>query len=471
LTYAKGGILSEDPQEILIKTAFKHDCEGAEIFIKSLQIADIAWALALIKAGVIKNPEELIKVLVELNEFEINPAYGDIYNSKNIALKAFNKEVKNIHISRPRREAINVAFYLKLKDMCYFLHKEMKNLANAFLEVAKREKDTIMTDFTYLQHAQPTTFGHYILTFLFPLLRDFDRLRLFYKHLNMSVAGSGSVNGCTFNIDRVYLAKLLSFEGVEYHTRDAMWRSDLPIEIIYILNSIISNIARINDEFQIFCTEEFNIIKLPSSLSRASVIMPNKQNPYVLTYIRGVSNEMLGKIASYISYEKIISGNPDSRTFVYVDLIKNIEKVAQTLSLFSVVLRNMSVNKKVLQERIENSFFYATDIADWLIQHYKIDYEEAHKEVGRVIREMKEKGLKPKDIKPEFFKYHISNLDKLIDPKESIKRKKGIGSVNDIDNIILQAERKIEKFCLKKSDFSFLENELKEYGYDIKFTL
>ena len=461
MTYAKDGILDEDPKNILINTAFKHDCRGAEIFIPALQIADIAWALALKKVGVLKN-DELIKALCELKTFELNPEYGDIYNSKNVALKKLTPYAKDLHISRPRREAINVAFYLLLKDEIVNLSYTLKNLAKTFIKVAKKN-NVIMSDYTYLQQAQPTTFSHYILTFLFPLFRDFERIEVLYKHLNFSVAGSGSVNGCTFDIDRKYLAKLLDLDEVEYHTRDGMWRSDIPIESMFILNSIMANIARITDELQIFATAEFNLVKLPSSLSRASVIMPNKQNPYALTYIRGVANEILGKMASFISYEKIVSGNPDSRTFVYVDLIESIKKVRDTLELFRVVLDDLEV-----KEKLNQSFSYATDIAEYLIQTYGLTYEEAHTEVGRVIRYMKKNNIPPQDIKEEFFNYKIDLS--IIDPRESIKRKKTAGGVGDIENLYKIADNKINNFNLKKGNFSYLENELKELGYEVKLT-
>jgi len=469
MTYGKDGVLGSDASEILINTAFKHDCDGAEMFMPALQIADLAWALALKKAG-IDIKDELIQALIKLKTFPLNPEYGDIYNSKNVALKKLTPNSKNLHINRPRREAINIAFYLKLKDTLVDFSNALKSLANVFIETAQKHKNTIMPDFTYLQHAQPTTFGHYILTFLFPILRDFERIELLYSHLNKSVAGSGSVNGCTFEIDRDYLAKLLDMQEVEYHSRDAMWRSDLPIEAIYIINSVMANLARITDELQIFATAEFEMVKLPASLSRASVIMPNKQNPYALTYIRGVSNEMLGKISSYVAYEKIISGNPDSRTFVYADLIRSFQKAKGAIELLGAVLKEMEINKKILEQRVKNSFLYATDIAEWLIKHKNFTYEDAHNEVGRVIRYMRENNIPPKEIKKEFFNVDIPELEKIIDPYESVKRKKTKGGVGDIENLIQKADSKIKSFELKKGNFSFLKSELEGMGYGTELT-
>ena len=469
MTYAKDGILDQDPKEVLIQSAFAHDCKGSEIFIDALQIADVAWALTLHKVGVLKDFDSLMQALLDLKNFQLNPKYGDIYNSKNVALKQLSNATKDLHISRPRREAINVAFYLKLKDELVQFSLTLKNLAKTFLTLAIKYKNTLMSDLTYLQHAQPTTFGHYVLTFLHPLLRDFERVELLYKHLNVSVAGSGSVNGCSFAIDQEYLAKLLDFDGVELHARDAMWRSDLPIELLYVLNSIMANMKRFVDELQIFATAEFGMVQLPSSLSRASVIMPNKQNPYALSYIRGVANELLGKMGSFIAYENGVSGNPDSRTFVYVDSIEMLQKTQGALELFSVVLKDLQLNEKLLASRVKESFFYATDIADWLTLNTELTYEEAHSEVGRVIRFMKEQNLTPSQIQEEFFNYPLP-LSELTDPYKSIERKKTQGSVGDLNNIIKNADKKIEAFYLQMGDFSYLEGVLKEYGYAAKFT-
>ena len=42
----------------------------------------------------------------------------------------------------------------------------------ALVDAAARERDTLMPDYTYLQVAQPTTAGHWLLSFAYPALRD-----------------------------------------------------------------------------------------------------------------------------------------------------------------------------------------------------------------------------------------------------------------------------------------------------------
>ena len=94
-----------------------------------------------------------------------------------------------------------------------------------------------MADYTYLQPAQPTTFGHYLLGFAYPLLRDLERLQALFNRTNQSPAGCGSVNGSRLPQNRKRLAELLGFDGLAQHARDAMWQPDSPIETLSVVVS------------------------------------------------------------------------------------------------------------------------------------------------------------------------------------------------------------------------------------------
>ena len=83
-----------------------------------------------------------------------------------------------------------------------------------------------MADQTYLQHAQPSTFGHYLLSFAFPVLRGGQRLSEALEWTDASPGGAGCVNGSRLLPDRTQVASLLGFRSVAEHTRDAMWQVD-----------------------------------------------------------------------------------------------------------------------------------------------------------------------------------------------------------------------------------------------------
>ena len=64
-----------------------------------------------------------------------------------------------------------------------------------------------MPDQTYLQQAQPSTFGHYVLSFVYPAVRDARRLLDELDWVNRSPGGAGCVNGTRLLDDRGFVAR------------------------------------------------------------------------------------------------------------------------------------------------------------------------------------------------------------------------------------------------------------------------
>ena len=153
-----------------------------------------------------------------------------------------------------------------------------------------------MADQTYLQKAQPSTFGHYLLSFAQPALRDAHRLLGRTGQINASPGGAGCVNGTRLQHDRTALARSLGFDTVISHTRDAMWRVDDLIAVLAIGTSLISNQSKLAEDLEIFSSSEFNFVDLDDSYSRSSVLMPQKRNPYALSIVRGASGVLIGRL-------------------------------------------------------------------------------------------------------------------------------------------------------------------------------
>ena len=158
-----------------------------------------------------------------------------------------------------------------------------------------------MPDLTYLQHAQPTTLAHYLLGFVFPIGRDFERLRAGFGRVNRCSGGIGSVNGSGLPLDRGRLADLLGFEGVVTHARDAMWQADMPVELMAAVVAAAINVDRLCEDLQIWVTREFGLAELADDYSRCSVIMPQKKNPYSLAFVRGAAGVLIGRLTAMAS--------------------------------------------------------------------------------------------------------------------------------------------------------------------------
>jgi len=163
--------------------------------------------------------------------------------------------------------------------------------------LAESHIQTLMPDYTYLQQAQPTTLGHYLLGFAYPVLRDLDRVGACYGRTNMSPAGVGGVNGTRWPIDRDRLAALLGFDGLTTHARDAMWQADQPLEVMSVVTAALLNLDRLAEDLQVWVTSEFDLIELSERHVRGSMVMPQKKNPYALAFVRGVASATIGRLA------------------------------------------------------------------------------------------------------------------------------------------------------------------------------
>src|SRR6266571_6797366 len=187
----------------LIAAGFELENADAGILHQGMNLADVAHLLDLSATGVI--PPEAARSLLALllatmdipaAEFPYDPANGEPYNSRERYFVARVGDVAGwLHAGRPRREAMRIAFRLHLRGALTDLIEAAARLAAELGVVAGAHAGTLMADQTYLQHAQPSTFGHYLLSFAFPVLREGHRLEEALTWTDASPGGAGCVNG------------------------------------------------------------------------------------------------------------------------------------------------------------------------------------------------------------------------------------------------------------------------------------
>ncbi len=132
-----------------------------------------------------------------------------------------------LNAGRPRREAGRIAFRIALRSRVLDLAAAVARFATALIEVAARERDTPMPDYTYLQAAQPTTAGHWLLSFAYPALRDLERLQ---RRLRVGQPQPGRRPAAsTARASRSTASgspRCSASAGPIDHTRDANWQTD-----------------------------------------------------------------------------------------------------------------------------------------------------------------------------------------------------------------------------------------------------
>jgi len=313
------------PAPELIAAGFELENADAGILHRGMNLADIAHLLDLSATGVI--PAEAARRLLALllatldipaSEFPYDPGNGEPYNSRERYFVSQAGDVAGwLHAGRPRREAVRVAFRLRLRDDLTSLIEATAELAGQIARVAEEHADTLMADQTYLQHAQPSTFGHYLLSFAFPVLRGGQRLSEALEWTDASPGGAGCVNGSRLLSDRGHVASLLGFRSVAEHTRDAMWQVDGLFDMVGAAAGLMVTQSKLAEDLEIWASQEFDYVTLADGYSRASVLMPQKRNPYALSILRGAAGSLIGRLSGLLAVAKTPSARSDNLIFAY----------------------------------------------------------------------------------------------------------------------------------------------------------
>src|SRR5438270_11476277 len=353
-----GSRLATGPAVELVQTAFARELADQLALFKGMSLADLAHTVMLIEAGVISSAEgaSLLSALLDLDEYPTDftptPESGDLYTNREAWLAARTPALGWLGAGRARRESTTTGYRITVRSYVLAFASALIMVGTALIERADEYRSTLMADYTYLQPAQPTTFGHYLLGFAYPLLRDLERLQGLYTRNNCSPAGCGSVNGSRLPQDRNRLAELLGFDGLVQHARDAMWQAYGPIETLSVVVASLVNLDRLAEDLQIFATAEFDLVELDEGNSRASVIMPQKKNPYALTYVRGAANELTGALAAAAALGRTPSAQVDNRVFAYGDVPHALETATGVAILMAGVRNGMRFNSPLASARL-----------------------------------------------------------------------------------------------------------------------
>lgn len=387
-----GGRLREGPSSVMIETAFAWDLQSQSALGPALSLADLAHTAALVEAGVIP-PEPgraLLGALLELHasprKLELRAETGDLYTNREAWISDRTPSAGWLGAGRARREATTTAYHITVRNDLLDWAAALVETAESLLHRAGRHCDSVFCEYTYLQAAQPTTFGHYLLGFVAPILRDLDRLRALFGRANRSPAGCGSSNGSRLQPDRDRVADLLGFDGLVHHGRDAMWQPDIAMECVSAAAASVVNLSRLAEDLIVFSTAEFGYIDLSDAHARASKIMPQKRNPFALSYVRAAANELFGVWTAVAAAGRTPSAQMDNRPAAYAGVPRALRTATAAATLMREVVQGLVFRAQAARARAEASFVVATDLAEMLVVEAGLDFRSAHRVVGRLAR-------------------------------------------------------------------------------------
>ncbi len=418
----------------------------------------IAHARMLGQTGVVseKESEELIHGLEEVlseaeaGEFSWTISDEDVHTAVERRLRELVGEVASkLHTGRSRNDQVALDLHLFAREAAENIISAILEAMNALVEVAERNRETILPGYTHLQRAQPILLSHHFLAHFEALRRDLTRFEAAREAANVSPLGAAALGGTPHPIDTGMTAKDLGMEPFR-NSLDAVSDRDFALDLLHACSVLGVHLSRMGEEWVLWTSGEFAFAILDDEYSSGSSIMPQKKNPDAYELMRGKSGRLIGNMNSLLITLKGLP--PGYSKDLQEDKEPIFDSVDNILSML-VVLPEMLRTAKFHGERMKSAaggFVLATELADFLAMR-GIPFREAHHAVGSLVKRCEELGVSLEEIPDDELRSAHPALEdfpkELLTPEGSIRNKKSAGSTSpgSVERQIEEAKRFLEE--------------------------
>jgi len=428
---------------------YRHDIQGS-----------IAHATMLGDCGIIPKEDSLeiigglkeILADIDSGKLELDPTAEDIHMFVEAELtKRLGDVGKRLHTARSRNDQVALDLRLYLRDEISDITELVRTLVKTIINIAKEHTETVMPGYTHLQRAQPITFAHHLMAYVWMLLRDIDRLGDVNKRMNYCPLGCGALAGTTYKTDRHQISELLGFAAPMENSLDGVSDRDYCVELNCALSLLMTHLSRFSEEIIMWCSWEFKFIELDDAFATGSSIMPQKKNPDVTELIRGKTGRVNGNLVTLLTMMKglPLAYNKDMQEDkeAIFDTVDNVKLCVKT---FTPMLATMRVLKDNMRNAAARGFINATDCADYLVKK-GMPFRDAYKITGTLVAKCIAKGLTLETLPLEEYRkmtelftedvYEAISLDTCVRERKSY----GGPSPEAVKIQIENAERELEK--------------------------
>ncbi|WP_125567781.1 argininosuccinate lyase [Companilactobacillus insicii] len=425
------------------------DIEGSLAHVKMLKKTKILNEVDSNK--IIAGLEELQQELHN-GQLEFTVENEDIHmNIESILTEKIGPVAGKLHTGRSRNDQVATDFHLYVKNRLPKIIEEIKTIQKTLVTLAEDNVETIMPGYTHLQHAQPISYGHYLMAYYAMLKRDVERFEFNMKHTDILPLGAAALAGTTFPIDREFTAQELGFGNIYTNSLDAVSDRDFVLEFLSNASILMMHLSRFCEEISMWVSYEFNYLELSDQYTTGSSIMPQKKNPDMAELIRGKSGRVYGHLMGLLStmkslplaYNKDLQEDKEG-TF---DTVKTL---LPALRVFNGMISTIKVHKEKMYHATENDFSNATELADYLATK-GIPFREAHGIVGQLVLKGIETKCNLQDITMDEFKQISPLIEEdvynVLKPEIAVERRNSLGGTGftQVRNQIKQAKVDLAK--------------------------
>src|SRR5579862_3142492 len=396
-----GGRFSERPDAVMEEINVSIDVDR-HLYAQDIAACE-AHAAMLAAQGIITASDAknigkgLDTILSEIGKgsFDFKRALEDIHmNVESRLAELIGPAAGRLHTARSRNDQVATDFRLFVRDTIDEIESALALFQQALAQRALEHAATVMPGFTHLQTAQPVTFGHHLLAYVEMIARDRGRLQDARKRGNESPLGAAALAGTSFPIDRAMTAKALGFERPAANSLDAVSDRDFVLETLAAAALASVHLSRFAEEIVIWTSPLVGFLALSDKFTTGSSIMPQKRNPDAAELVRAKTGRIIGALDALLI---VMKGLPLA---YQKDMQEDKEGAMDALAALSLCLaamtgmvRDMTPDPARMRAAAGEGYATATDLADWLVQHLKMPFRDAHHVTGRIVAAAERAGV------------------------------------------------------------------------------
>lgn len=399
-------------------------------------VGSMAHVEMLGEAGIIGSEESdtlrtgLETILEEAREgtFEFEETDEDVHSAVERRLGEIAGELAGkLHTGRSRNDQVALDLRLYLRAASGERVSQLRSFASSLAELAAIHANTVVSSYTHLQQAQPTTLGHHLLAYAWMALRSAERFEDTSKRLSVSPLGAGASAGSSLPLDRGMVAEYLGLNGVMSNSLDAVGSRDFVAEYVFSCAQAMTDLSRLAEEVVLWTSSEFGWARLSDEVSTGSSALPQKRNPDIAELVRGRAAVVAGDVTAILGLQK---GLPlaynrdlqeDKRIVFHAD-----DTLAGSLAAIAGLVDGLDFDPPTPSPQT-----VSLDLAEALVKR-GVPFREAHEIVGQLVNRMESDG---RDLSEAFLADLVAVDERfveedlqLLDPASSVASRATRGS-------------------------------------------
>jgi argininosuccinate lyase len=293
-----------------------------------------------------------------------------------------------LHTARSRNDIDMTMYRMRQREFVLGLLSATLDVRRALLDLAERHRETIFAAHTHTQRAQPTTIAHYLLAVVEQLERDAARLQGAYDRTNRNPLGACAITGTGFPIDRRLTSELLGFCAPTGNTYGSIATVDYLLESASAASVLLCGLGRFLQDLLLWCTAEFDYLRLGDGFVQTSSIMPQKRNPVALEHARAIGSKALGQSQAIITavhntpFGDIVDTEDDLQPLVF----SMFRDATRAVKLVAAAVASAEFDAAGLEARAAEGWTTLTELADTLVRDHDVPFRTAHGIAAHVMR-------------------------------------------------------------------------------------